>query len=278
MKREHIILVITILAAVIFVTYRLTSSFTIAEIKKLENSDDVHWVNYDSSRRGAFIWVNKKIAKEEPVMQFCAEPFPDISLDKDSSASLKNRFISFLISDNVESKILPGRNSGVLALREALYRLCELSVNRPKIDNCQIMEEYKLVIEHLVNFTDSEATRNNAEADRIISSSPKYDVQLAKESEKKGFESIIDRKYTKAKDYFSKAEKYYPTLHNNFEIYSALNTIGMGDVDDSKKSLSEREQNFLNDIISKWSWGADTDQMAKIKKLLADKSTDKSKK
>lgn len=272
---KQIYLVIVSVIIVVVIAYLFIPSLPVAEIKKLENTSHVHWANYDSSRRGAFIWINKDSIynHDNPVMQFCSEPFPDTGINKESSISLKNKIVDFFIGENNESKALPGRNSGVLALREALYRLCELSVNRPKINDCEIMKEYESVIGHIAMLTDSESSKNNAEADRIIASSPNYDIKLAKEAENKAFESIVDRKYIKAKEYFSKAEKYYPTLHNNFEIYSALNGSSIGDVDKSKNELIDNnEQIFLNNVVNKWSWGADADQISKIKKLLADKN------
>lgn len=88
-----------------------------------------YWFNYDASRRGAiFVPGDQKI-------HYCAEPSPDVAvefinrllvevnsgdaqLDAKAQAELQSKIIA-----------LAGRTSTVTFLREALYRLCEQSIN-----------------------------------------------------------------------------------------------------------------------------------------------------
>lgn len=100
----------------------------LAQQRELDPSK-IYWVNYDASRRGAFIVpVDKKFVS-------CAEPAPDIGFNLTNG--LKGNFsfpngtnISEVDgSSNVITQELSGRENVVLLAREAMFRLCERGAN-----------------------------------------------------------------------------------------------------------------------------------------------------
>lgn len=89
----------------------------------------VHWIDYDASRRGTFISVDKN-----GTYRGCAEPAPDIGLSMTTklSASLTGADQSKTDASAefaATALALAGRTQLVLVLRESLFRICEASLN-----------------------------------------------------------------------------------------------------------------------------------------------------
>lgn len=127
-----------------------------AQIKAIEGSG-TYWINYDSDRRGA-------ILNNSPAgLKICAEPSPDTSKDADFDSRLKQQeIIDASAKAGLHTVVLPGRNSTVLALRESLYRLCELSINRPNVDDAKLIETYIEIVGAVTKYAEAEAENSKS--------------------------------------------------------------------------------------------------------------------
>jgi hypothetical protein len=121
-----------------------------------------HWIDYDGSRRGTMLLPAGARVKT------CAEPAPDVAfsflakidgalkLPESVDASLKAELSQQVVE-------LAGRTQVVLFLREALFRLCEQSLNGT-FDERTLVDAYSKVIDTSVKIV--ETARLNAEVRR----------------------------------------------------------------------------------------------------------------
>lgn len=229
-----------------------------AQMKSVEE-DGVYWMSYNSDRRGAMV-----VRGNATTMKVCAEPAPDTASNFESEVKIVKKEIGEASGNAGQSVvILPGRNSTVLTLREALYRLCELSINRNDVSPDRIMSAYDKVISAVTQYAETEATIETAKAAQAGATLPALPstnpVTAAKDLERSGFQNIIDGKFNDAEDDFSRAERLSPGLHNAYEIRKALNSS----LKDGSVSTSEKNE-LLKNIRDKWSWGTPTDLLDKI--------------
>lgn len=87
-----------------------------------------YWFDYDAGRRGAVLVPSRG------AVRFCAEPSPDIALQQSVALLAKAQTpqgITAEGSTTLSSDVvaMAGRTQTVVFLREALYRLCEQSLN-----------------------------------------------------------------------------------------------------------------------------------------------------
>lgn len=159
------------------------------------NGPGTYWLDYSSDRRGAIV-LSTTGETNTHSFKVCAEPAPDTSSNFELQGTLKRESFGEATTQAGQSVIiLPGRNSNVLSLRESLYRLCELSVNRPDIPPSDIMNAYRDVIIAITQFVERDAANSAATTQSAIKAitpirpvSTAFDA--AKEAEQKGFESI----------------------------------------------------------------------------------------
>lgn len=229
-----------------------------AQMKPIEE-DGVYWMSYNSDRRGAIV------VRGQSTIKVCAEPAPDTASNFESELKVIKKEIGEASGNAGQNVvILPGRNSTVLTLREALYRLCELSVNRSDVPPERIMGAYERVITAVTQYAKTEAaieTAKAAQAGVTIPSVPSANpVTAAKDYERSGFQNIIDGDFINAENDFSRAEELSPKLHNVYEIRNSLrSTLKDG-------SISQDEHNnLLRNIREKWSWGVPPDLLEQIK-------------
>lgn len=235
------------------------NTFTPPSQMKSVKEDGVYWMSYNSDRRGAMV------VRGSAQMKVCAEPAPDTASNFESEIKLVKKEVGEASGNAGQSVvILPGRNSTVLTLREALYRLCELSVNRADVPPDRIMSAYDKVITAVTQYANAEAQIENAKAAQAGVATPipaaPNNVTMAKEHERAGFQSIIDGNFVSAERDFSQAEDLYPGLHNTYEIRNALR-VALKD-----GTISDAERNtLLKRIRDDWSWGVTPDQLITIK-------------
>ena len=239
------------------------STFTSpARMKPIKDSG-TYWLNYSSDRRGAIVSTSKNA--NELSIKVCAEPAPDTNNNFELQGTLKKNAIGEASAQTGQSVIiLPGRNPNVLSLREALYRLCELSINRPDISSDELMSAYNKVIFAITQSAQAEAMKSAATTDAVIKAiapdNPSNSAfSLARNAELDGFEKIANGSYSDALVDFSKAEEIYPGYHNVFEIRNALRkALSDGKMDESEK------QSFLHEFVKHWQWGVPKDLLDKI--------------
>lgn len=255
------------LAAIVALTAALAgcNTFTPPSQMKPVSDDGVYWMSYNSDRRGAMV------VRGDSRIKVCSEPAPDTASNFESELKVVKQEVaeaSGKAGQRVE--ILPGRNSTVLTLREALYRLCELSLNRQDVPPDRLMDAYDKVITAVTQYAKAEAQIEAAKAAQAgvvvpaaTSVAPNRNVSVAKDHENSGFQNIIDGNFADAEKSFTKAEELSPGLHNAYEIRNALRAaLKDGTVTETEK------QTLLTNIRDKWSWGAPQDKLAKIKALI----------
>lgn len=96
--------------------------------KEIDDSTG-YWISYDASRRGALI------VPSGSKIQSCSEPAPDVALTFVNSIKGNltkpdgTSVTGAEASANATAIALAGRNEVVLLAREALFRICEASLN-----------------------------------------------------------------------------------------------------------------------------------------------------
>lgn len=255
------------LVAIVALTAALAgcNTFTPPSQMKPVTDDGVYWMSYNSDRRGAMV------VRGDSQLKVCSEPAPDTASNFESELKVVKQEVAEAggkAGQNVV--ILPGRNSTVLTLREALYRLCELSLNRKDVPPDRLMDAYDKVITAVTQYAKSEAQIETAKAAQagvvvpaVTSVAPTHNVSVAKDHENAGFQNIIDGNFADAEKNFTKAEELSPGLHNAYEIRNALRAV----LKDGTVSETEK-QTLLTNIRDKWSWGAPQDKLAKINALI----------
>jgi len=236
-----------------------------AKMSSAQN-EGTYWLDYASERRGGIIHITKENS-EKVSIKICAEPAPDSSKSGYFNGTVKQEDIeNITLKAGSKVVVLPGRNSNVLTLREALYRLCELSINRPEIPEKDLINSYDKVILAITRSAQAEADTTTAAMQAILNaddSSASSKQSAAATAERSGFEHIINGNYHAALESFNLAEKIYPGYHNVFEIGNAL-----------KKALSDEtvspteEQTLLKNIKNDWYWKVPKDIMEKIDKKI----------
>lgn len=112
--------------------------------KLITINDDVNIVDYDASRRGAYIKKNNTI-------KICAEPSPDIAV------AIANQFkfvkddasLTLRLAESIDK--IANRSNELELMREAMYRVCELSTNYT-IDAAQAISLFEKIIAASYNF------------------------------------------------------------------------------------------------------------------------------
>ena len=198
----------------------------------------VHWLHYVSDRRGA-------LAIRDPSGQwkYCAEPFPDTATASNIVGSAnKAETVTLKIDGKEDVVVLPGRSSNVLTIREALYRLCELSIIRPSISDEQIMLAYSEALRSIEAVASQEAEVASANAAAAIAEAAPTRTSLATALSDAGYRKLLEGDYSASLNDFVEAEKIFPTLHNNFEMAKALRTA----LADGSVSAEERLELLRN--------------------------------
>lgn len=138
-----------------------------AHQKELKNG--TIWLTYDASRRGTIV---VPINTETPY-RFCAEPVPDVALTLANKIKLGVKQPANDISANgsvdlgAVASVLNGRTETVLLAREAMFRLCEASLNGaiPKEKYTEHFGAILKLVEELVAL-DKKIQDSNKEAEK----------------------------------------------------------------------------------------------------------------
>ena len=121
-------------------------------------------VDMDASRRAIDI-LPRTDGKGVTV---CAEPSPDVALQITNSimaqAALQNPSVSVDVQTQFSTAVvqLANRTETVVLLREAMYRLCEQSVNE-NLNSDQTMQLYELVMQTTLKLAEADLAKSNAD-------------------------------------------------------------------------------------------------------------------
>jgi len=132
-----------------------------------------YWLDYDASRRGAII-----IPKHEKKnVAICSEPSPDVALDivDRFKANVGTGKITVGAEVDVEEQViqLARRSQTLMFLREALYRLCELSLNY-QLNEIMVRDLYEKVIDAAAKMAEAELA--NAQQSKIEAETKKLRI------------------------------------------------------------------------------------------------------
>lgn len=149
-------LVVVLLVSTLVACTNLTSP---ARSKKLQ-PNVTYWLDYAAERRGAIA------APRSTELTVCAEPVPDVALQHTSSflakvdvpQSAEGELSTEFASEVVQ---LAGRTQTVLLLREAMYRLCEQSMNG-NLNQSDIKSLFEKVLETTLLFGKADALNAGA--------------------------------------------------------------------------------------------------------------------
>lgn len=120
------------LIAILFITSCRTFSPP-ASKEALENNK-AYWFEYDATKRGAFVLAQTVEQAQNYRVKVISEPAPDVALQSVSEVLAKVTYEG--VSAELKAKIaeeiiqLGGRTQAVLVLREALFRLSEVVLNK----------------------------------------------------------------------------------------------------------------------------------------------------
>ena len=126
------------------------------------DSTKTYWLDYDASRRGALVAPNSNKLKT------CSEPSPDVALTLISKleANIKDKAgdeASGKVEFNASVVELGKRTQMVMFLREALFRLCEQSLNND-FTKQDIIDSYNKVISAAIDIVEKDKLDAKAKA------------------------------------------------------------------------------------------------------------------
>lgn len=139
--------------------------------------DRAYWAAYDSSRRGAYLTVDRAGR-----ITGCAEPAPDTAFTfkntLDAAAKTEGGDANAKVDLAADALALAGRDRTVLIVREVLFRLCEADRNGSLRDG-EVFDGFQEVV-HLITVM-AEAERARA-IEAVGNSAPDAAVALSKAS------------------------------------------------------------------------------------------------
>lgn len=119
-----------------------------------------YWIDYDASRRGTFFFKD-----DQGNYKTCAEPSPDVAYKLTEKLEAMGTYAGVDAKGkadfNRDVVNLAERTQMIMFLREALFRLCELTMNSNLKPENQ-MTLYQEVLEAALNLAKSEASRGEA--------------------------------------------------------------------------------------------------------------------
>lgn len=215
--------------------------------------DNLIWVDFAADRRGAWIVFDNTSSvasapSAAPVtkdstpsratgsIRICAEPFPDAADNVNGTAKHPKSSIEF---GGSQTKIeLSGRSSSVLALRESLYRICELNM-MGALNNDQTHDLFKQALTSLESIANTEVATSPAAS--VI-----QDYKSAHQHETAGFDALLADNFDEARTEFEQSEQAYPSFRGSYEFSRVLrNNKAKSNKDKAKALLEIREAAYL---------------------------------
>lgn len=155
------------------------ASFHPPSSRKELSPDQSYWMSYDASRRGAII------VAENSKVRSCAEPTPDVALS--FANALKGDFgfpgnttaTGVNATLNATAMALAGRDNVVLLAREALFRICEASING-SIASSDVKPLFQDVFRQVKEIAEAQASKAKNDADAAKSLVEQMQLQQAK--------------------------------------------------------------------------------------------------
>lgn len=163
------------------------ASFTSpARVHKLEAGSS-YWFDYEGTRRG-MILVSATDNAGRPAIRSCAEPSPDVAIafsggGEASGSQVGSVKVSAEGNGRQTINELGERTQMVMFFREALFRVCEISLNQ-NLDSAQISSLYKEIIQTALRlgsdkYLDIELENTLVEKAKILGAIKDKELQIA---------------------------------------------------------------------------------------------------
>ena len=135
-----------------------------------------YWLDYDATRRGTLLLPGNTNFKT------CAEPSPDVALtlvSKIEGSLEKPGFASVEAKAEFDATVvqLAKRTQMVMFLREAMYRLCEQSLNNSFAEK-DIIDTYTKILEAAIKIVDTDHSEAKARATEAQSKAQELKLKM----------------------------------------------------------------------------------------------------
>lgn len=179
---------IPILFLVLALIFTGCTHFTSPARKHELDEKESYWLDYDASRRGAFFF------KDGTTIRTCAEPSPDVAnkLTEKLEASVTYGGATGTGKADFGQDIvkLAERTQMIMFLRETLFRLCELSLNKD-ISSAEYVKLYKEILDTSLNMVKADASK--AEASKAQAEANKAIAEKALIETKKSTRDLLEK-------------------------------------------------------------------------------------
>jgi hypothetical protein len=153
-----------VVAGILSATFALSGCANLTDPARITSLSNKHtyWMNYDASRRGAVVISDGSNTKT------CSEPAPDVALSLSSTlkAVYTGADATSVTADGTAASTvmaLAGRDSAVLLAREALFRLCEASLNTT-MSGAEMQATITAIFDKVATIATEETKKSVAEA------------------------------------------------------------------------------------------------------------------
>ncbi|MDI9308864.1 MAG: hypothetical protein QM535_01515 [Limnohabitans sp.] len=213
---------------------------------KNDTNQSIYFADFDASRRGTVIVHNLDSKSKNPV-RILAEPPPDAILAYTSALSANFDFkeiVSGGMSSSLSQTIseLTKRNTTIVILRDALYRLNEYDFNNPeKLKDTTYLKKFDEILKLVKQINDKEKVELETEKIKAETEKTKETGKLnALELYQKGISILLEKDEKNAIIYFNNLYKEYPKYFNVDEINKKLIELSTGGMTEQKwKQLYE---------------------------------------
>ncbi|NBL64001.1 hypothetical protein GV828_02170 [Flavobacterium sp. NST-5] len=255
------------------------STFKLSELKNDKGNIFAHHFSYDASKRGSLVY------EKDGKLAIISEPPPDVAtkLATDLGANVKAGSevdVSAYLSTTKAIAELGKRTASVNMLRDALYKLSEMSMSNNINDNTaalfgqilkaienmhkvEMEQSKKEAVEAEVNVAEAKAKEAQAKVNELLlmGTFEQNENLGAKANYQNAIQLLLDEKLDDAKTYFEALYKKYPVHFNIEEINKKLKDYNSNEMSAGKwKEIYQ----FLRDNP----WGIETEHLRKIKNKL----------
>jgi hypothetical protein len=261
---------------VVFTLYSCGSSSKLSQLKDDNGKIKAHHVSYDASKRGSLIY------EKDGKLAVISEPPPDVAtkLATDLGAKVKASSevdISAYMSTSKAIAELGKRTASVNMLRDALYKLSEMSMSNNINDNTvKLFDKILTAIEnmHKVEMEQSRAEAKEAEVKVAEANAKEAEAKVnqfllkgnfeeneslgAKTNYQNAIQLLLDEKLDEAQNYFNALYKKYPVHFNIDEINKKLKNY------DSTEMTEKKWKEIYKYLIDN-SWGIDKELLKQLK-------------
>lgn len=235
---------------------------------KEDKNQSIYFADFDASRRGTIIVQELDSSSKNPI-RILSEPPPDaiVAFTTSLSNSLKfdNKFTTSQTADFGQAiKELTKRNTTIVVLRDALYRLNEYAFNNPEINDSIYFKKFDKILDLVEEINaketiETETEKAKVEAELLLSNQSFSENENlgAKKNYQIAIQKLFNEDIDDAKIYFDALYKKYPIHFRIDEINKELKKLG--------GKISDEDRKKLYDFIISNTFGIEKEVVEQIK-------------